>query len=282
MPSLREIEKTISVLFMNQKARQWLDSEKTVKQAPAELRAFDPAILAELDRSGALVYARSINYEHHRMADMIFPFCAKLLAKDWEQVVEDYYKEFPSSHFDFNKICSNFSRYIEEKRSDLLARFPYLAELADYEWLELEKIEDPAEIIAADSISINSLEQINAYAPVLNPTVKVCHYKFPIIDIATYVENSKRPRRKFSKRECCVAIYRDPEINRARFIELGEATAEIVETAQKANSSYMDLLKLTLSLTTDMDPAKATLRFLNLIEELQKDKIFLGSRPQGG
>lgn len=266
---------------MNQEARQWLNSGKKDKKMPPELACFDPAIFEGLDRSGALVYADTITYEHHKMADRIFPYCAKLIGKGWEQVVVDFYKKYPSSHFDFNKICKEFSTYLKEHRPDLMERFPYLAELADYEWLELEKFEDPIEVAPAEDVAITGLEQINSYCPVANQTMTVCHYKYPILDIASYVENAKKPRRKFSEKTCRVAIYRDPQTHQPRFIELGEATAAIVETAQKGGASYLDLLKLTLSLTPELDPAKTTLEFLNLIEELQNDRIFVGSKLQG-
>lgn len=281
MPSLQEIEKAMSILWMDQEARDWLLSDNDEKTAPALVLSFDPSIIAQLDRKGASVYARSITYEHHSMADRIFPFCAKALGNAWDQLVVDYYKIYPSSHFDFNKICLNFSRYLKEARQDdVLEKFPYLAELAEYEWLELEKLEDPHDIIRAENVQIDGLEKINSYAPVLNPTLSLCKFSYPIGDIASYLEKSKRPRKKFAAKNCRMVIYRDPETNNARFVELGEASAAIVEMA-KTDASYMDLLKLTLSLTTESDPAGITVEFLSLIEELQKDNIFIGSIKKG-
>jgi hypothetical protein len=278
MPTLHEIEKAMSTLWMNRHARAWLFSDESIDEAPEEVAAIDPQILKEMDRKGASLYAGSINYEHHHMADVIFPYCAKIIGKDWDELVKDYYQAYPSSHYNFNKICINFSRYLSEQRPELLSKYPYLAELADYEWLELEKSEDEREVKNAERIEINSLEQITQYCPMVNPTLTMRHYEYPIPDIAEKLENSKRVQKKFKAEACNVAIYRDSETFNTRFMQLGTASSTIIETAQSKPSSYQELLKIGISLSSYSDPEKIVSEFLELIEELHTDNIFVGSK----
>ena len=280
MPTFQDIEKAMSVLWLDQESREWLLSDEPIEEAPDMVRKFDPTIIAQLDRKGASVYGRSIGYEHLGMANRIFPFCAKAVNKDWEELVADYYRAYPSKHFDFNKICLNFPKYLKEERLDFLAKFPWLAELAEYEWLELEKLEDPRDIKRGEKVSIDSLETMSAFVPLVNQTLTLCKFEYPIGEIASYIDECKSVRRKFAKSDCNMVIYRDPETDQARFIELGEASAAIVENAD-TSQSYLDLLKLTLSLTAESDPASITVEFLGLIEELQKDNIFVGSIKKG-
>lgn len=279
MPSLHDIEKAMSTLWMNRHARGWLlsDDDDDQKVIPREVSNIDQQILAQLDHKGASLYARTINYEHQDMADCIFPNCAKVVGSKWERLVEDYYERYPSSHFNFNKICENFPRFLSEQCPDLMGKYPYLAELADYEWLELEKVEDARTIEKAAHVSITGLEQVSLYYPLVNQTLSVRHYAYPVPDIAEKLEKSKRPRKHFAEKPTIVAIYRDPETFRSRFIELGEAAGAIVETAQQSPTVYQDLLKLALSLTEEINPANAAVEFLELIEELHTDNIFVGS-----
>lgn len=280
MPSLHEIEKTMSRLWLDSQARAWLCSETEEDTYPSELAALNQVVLSELDRRGASVYARSINYEYQDMADCIFPYCAKAVGESWNKLVSDYYKHYPSSHFDFNKICLHFSEYLTKHCSKLLEKYPYLAELANYEWLEHEKYEDSTKIERALSIQINGIEQITEYFPIVNQTLSVRHYQFPIVEIANNFGNRKRPRKKFAKSPCILAIYRDPDTHRTRFIQLGIASAAVIEMAQCQPSTYQDLLKLTLSLTPELSPAQAVVEFLTLLEELQNDNIFIGSNKK--
>lgn len=274
MPSLHEIEKAMCELWMNQKSRNWLLGDACNSACPAQI---DSEILQNLDHRGAAVYARSINYEHQRMATRIFPYCARVAGKQWQQLVEDYYKHYPSADFDFNKICKNFPRFLKEQDNALLQKYPYLPELADYEWLELEKLEDKRKIIKGDPISIDSLERLQSYSPTVNQTLSIHRYRYPVADIADNFAKSKRARKKYSAKPCTMAIYRDPDSDDARFVELTISAALMVEAAQKARVSYQDLLKMSIDSNSERNPAQVAVDFLNLIEEFLSDNIFVGS-----
>ena len=276
--SLHELEKTMSQLWLNRQTRDWLRFEHS--EEPAELAQLNPEIVSKLDRKGAAVYARSLAYELQDMANCIFPYCAKAVGEDWDDIVADYYKHHPSEHFDFNQICVHFSSYLEQHCGELLKKMPYLAELADYEWLEQAKAEEGTRIERAPNIAITGLEQITEYFPVVNQTLCIRRYRYPVSEIAINFEERKRPKKKFAAKSCLMAIYRDADTHHPRFMLLGEASAAVIEAAQEKPTLYQELLKLTLSLTPELQPSEAVLQFLTLVDELHKDNLFVGSHKK--
>lgn len=277
MPSLREIEKSLYTLFMDEDARRWLDSGGDPQNRPKQVASLDQSILKDLDPKGAAVYSRSIAWEHKNLMARIYPYTAKLLGDLFAEIVRDYYERYPSSHFDFHQIVKDFPEFLANCRPELVRRYPYIVELADFEWLELEKLEDKAVIQAGLELEISKLEQIQAYGPVLNQTLTLRKYKYAIPDIAENFRDKKRPRKKFPEKSCRVTVFRAPQSDDLRFIELGEVLSSLVEETQKGHCSYQVLLKLAIDRIPEKDPTQVVLNFLELIDELQKDKIFVGS-----
>lgn len=277
MPSLREIEKTVGTIWINREARDWFLKGRPKKGAPNSIEDLSSDVLDVLDPKGAELYGRLINFGHYDLLCSIFPYCHKVLGKSWDEVAEEYFLEYPSDHYNLNRICRHFSQFFAN-HAELLEKYPYLAELADYEWLELERAEDPALIERADDVSIDSLERIGSYSPVVNPTLVLRKYEFPILEMASHFENAKRIKRKFEKQNCNIIMYRDPAGNRVRIMELGKVASALVLQGQAAGSTYQDLLRSALELNPQGDPQALIVQFLELVEELQADNIFVGSR----
>lgn len=275
MPSLRDIEKTVGTIWIDRKARQWFLSGSLKKKAPECVEHLNADVLKEVDRKGAELYGRLINFGHYDLLCCIYPYCQKVLGKDWEYIAEKYFKEYPSDHYNLNRICRHFPEFISTC-SEEMAKYPYLAELADYEWLELAKVEDATPIERAESVSIDSLEKISIYSPIVNQTLVLRRYKYPILEMTSHFEEAKRIRKKFKEDACNVVIFRDPT-HRVRFIELGNVAAAVVEKAQSEQSSYQDLLRLAIEMNPNRNPQDMVVQLLELIEELQTDTVFVGS-----
>jgi uncharacterized protein len=278
VPSLREIQKTIATFWINGEAREWLEDGADPSTTPDVVKPLDNNLLQSADAKGVGLYGRMISYGHHDVMDSIFPYCSQLLGDTWQEAVDDYLIHYPPDHYNLNKICRHFSEYLLKHGQQYLQRYPFLAELADYEWLELEKIDENLVITRGDDSGISTPDQIVTLGPIVNPTLTVRHYRYPIADIAAKLENGKKVRRKVPAKATHLAIYRDPESHRARFLELGAAAATIVETAHTENGNYQSLLQLAVSLTPELPPDQAVLDFLQLIEDLQTALLFTGSQ----
>ncbi len=275
--SLRDIQRTISTFWVNRDAREWLAEGGDPATVPEVVKSLDRDVLHDADTEGVGLYGRLIAYGHHDVMDSIFPYCSELLGSEWHQAVEEYLLRYPPDHFNLNRICRHFSEFLCKYGQPYLKRFPFLHELADYEWLELEKIEDSALIVQGDPSPIETPDQIVGLGPIPNATLTVRHYHYSIPDIAIRVENGKKVRRKVPAKITNLAIYRDPESHRVRFLELGPAASTIVETVQTERCNYQSLLRLAVSLTPELSPDQAVLDFLQLMEDLQKAYLFTGS-----
>jgi uncharacterized protein len=280
VPSLHEIEKTVATLWLNRQARQWLLSgrkgpmPKVLADAPAE-------VLRAVDRKGVDLYADLMAFGHHDVMESVYPFTSSLLGeKKWHSVVEDYLLRFPPDHFNFNRLCDKLSQYFTIYGGTLVEKYPFLPELADYEWIELEKMEEDVDIISHPHEQLATPEQIATLAPVVNPTLTVRDYKYNVLAIGDAVKENRKLG-KVKPERTLVACFRHPETHVGKFAEIGEAAAKIVEMVRHQSMSYSSLIPVVVSLTPGLAPEESVTEFLELVEDLQELGIFVGSRKVG-
>lgn len=274
MPSLREIEKTLATLWLNKDARKWLLSDRK-KPLPDCLKDAPEEILRSVDRKGIKLYAGLMSFGHHDVMDSIYPFCSELLGGQWNAVVDDYLLRFPPEHHNFNRLCDRLSQYFTIYGGKWTERYPYISELADYEWIELEKMEEDTTIEQFPHKQLTEPADFSKFAPVVNPTLTVRDYKYNIIEIASYCQSDRKVP-KVKPERTLVAIYRHSESHLCKFVEVGEAAAQVIERARK-KTAYQDLIALAVALTPNLPPHEAVAEFLELMEDLQELGIFVGS-----
>jgi hypothetical protein len=275
VPSLREIEKTVATLWLNREAREWLLGGRKGPM-PAVLAEAPTEVLREVDRKGVALYGSLIAYGHHDVMDNVYPYTSALLGAKWESVVEDYLLRFPPEHHNFNRLCARLSQYFSMYGGTLTDKYPFLAELADYEWIELEKMEEDTSIHVYPHEQLVSPEQIITFCPVVNPTVTVRDYKYNVLAIGDELK-AGRKLGKIKPERTLVACYRHATEHFGKFAEIGEAAAKIVDMAREP-MTYQSLIPVVVSLTPDLDPQESVTAFLELVEDLQELGIFVGSR----
>jgi hypothetical protein len=210
--------------------------------------------------------------------DSIYPLNAKLLGKNWPAIVDDYLETFPPNHFNLNRTAKQFPGYVEQYLSDYTERYPFLAELADYEWVEMDLLEVDEALPHSQLESPQTPDHITSYGPIINPALRIRHYQFPIISIAEQLESSKRKPGKVKPGQSRVAIYRDPKLNRCRFLDVGPVAASVVEAAQAAPITYAELIALAVSMSPGVNPQQTIADFLVLVDDLQSKNLFLGNK----
>ena len=94
---------------------------------------------------GVAVYSRLIEIGRVDLLASIYPLIETLLAKNFRELALDYFEARPAPHFNLNRAAQGFADYLRQDRAELLKRYPFLAELADYEWIELEALESAGE-----------------------------------------------------------------------------------------------------------------------------------------
>jgi hypothetical protein len=265
--SLREIEKTLTSIWME---RQPVESAQSLS-CPMEDEKFDA--------DGARLYARLIGYGHSDVISSIYPYCAKVLNRSWEKTLKQYVQMFPPDHFHLNSSAKKFPQFLSDHCPELLDKLPYLAELADYEWLEMELLEVDTAIGVTATTPLSDPQAFVTLGPVSNPTLKVRTYKYPIQQIVDLIEDGKGFRKKFRPMQSHVAMYRDPISHKVRIVDLDDNAQILLSEADR--SSYADLARRAVELNPNRDPQLSVTDVIDLIEQFHGINLFVGERKIG-
>jgi hypothetical protein len=266
-PSLHEIEQSLSSLWLKESFRESFNKgESTVS----------PSIASSLDKTGVELYATLLQYGQQDLMASIYPYCAKVLKKKWEPSVKEYFLLYPANHYNLNRAAQRFPTYLKNQGSDFLKKYPFLAELAEYEWLELELLEIDQVVTTQPNLVLSKPEHFIHYAPLLNSVLLLRQYEYPVSLIVDKLE-SKKSITAVKPETSRLAIYRHPLTNHCKYLDLGQIAFEVIQASMDRPHSYADLISLAVERAANVDPQKTVVEFLDLIEKLQELQIFIGS-----
>lgn len=135
----------------------------------------------DVDPRRVAVYARLLFNNINSLLTNCFPVLRAITPDaDWQALVRGFYAEHRSRSPVFPRIPQEFALYLAQERSGRNDA-PYVAELADYEWLELEVAQDPRELPDDDPATV---KDVLDGAPVLNPLARLRTYRYPVHTIA--------------------------------------------------------------------------------------------------
>ena len=70
--------------------------------------------------------------------NLVYPVARSLLPEQqWQQLLADFFRESQNQSPLYNDISLQFREFLTEKQHPILFEYPWLAELLQYEWLEL-------------------------------------------------------------------------------------------------------------------------------------------------
>jgi hypothetical protein len=192
---------------------------------------------AQFDARGIELYSSLIEIGRIDLITSIFPIINKLLGKNFKAIALDYFASMPPKHFNLNRAAENFPLYIQKHCPDLIARYPFLAELADYEWIELAVLESPADSGAWPNQKVPSklsvdAAQFAALTPIVNGAFIARRYNFEIPKIVLMIKEGDKLSSKLlkpAKHFLGVVVYRDPVSLDARFLEVGEVALKLLQ-----------------------------------------------------
>lgn len=269
--SLKDIENSLKVLWTNRQSRE----EFSRGLVPEGVH---PEIASEIDIKGVNLYSSLIRTGQNDLMQSVYPICAHLIGKGFNDVVARYYEVYPPVHHNFNRAAERFSIYLNEHGDRYLRKYAFIPELADYEWLELETMENPKEVTALEQVELNDPSVFDQYGPVVNPSCAIRKYQYPITKIVEWVQEGARLPRRVKKDPVIMAVYRAKESDKCKFLELTNLSCALVEEASENKVSYSDLIKLAVTESKSKDPQKTVIEFLQLVEKLNELELFVGSR----
>ena len=169
-----------------------------ISHADAELQlAFarhlrDPAqpIPAGLDPARVATYRRLFFNNVHSILSANFPVISAILDNEWAPLVRQFYSGFQSHVPLFTELAREFVRFLEDQPDHWQERWPFLRDLAHYEWVELELMLDPAD---PNLLQVDREGDLWTGRPVVSPCVRLLAYAWPVHQIRPEFQPQESP-----------------------------------------------------------------------------------------
>ncbi|WP_333641132.1 putative DNA-binding domain-containing protein [Acinetobacter johnsonii] len=103
--------------------------------------------------------------------DLVYPVARSILPKPtWQQLLEEFFQKSTNQSPFYNDISLQFREYLSDQQHPVLQSYPWLAELLQYEWLELY----------LDTVEIEEKTFSPASAWQLNTHIWILVYQYPV------------------------------------------------------------------------------------------------------
>lgn len=223
-----------------------------------------------LDPARVATYRRLFFNNVESVLSANFPVISHLLGAQWVPLVRVFYSEFDSHVPLFTELAREFVRFLEE-RTDLHGGRPFLAELAHYEWVELELMLQPVDL---DAVPADADGDLLADRPVVSPALRLlaCHY--PVHQIRPEFQ----PQEPLAQPQFLV-VWRD-RADQMGFMELNPVSARLLallgEPATQTGRAAVEQVAAALGMA---DPAPLLAPALAQLEQWRARHILLGTVP---
>ena len=200
-----------------------------------------------------------------------FPVLRKVLRDDeWHSLMREYFKNHRSRTPLFPRMPQEFLQYLQDNKDTAEGFYPFLLELAHYEWVELALSIDTREIrqdgIDADGDLLSGI-------PVLNELSWSLAYQYPVHRIGPDnlpVEKPAQPT--------CLLVYRDRR-DKIRFIELNPLAAGLIDCLKhnQVKKTGREILKGIAGEIAHPDPEIVVNGGCAILEDMRSKQIVLGT-----
>lgn len=197
-----------------------------------------------------------------------YPVARALLGETrWHVLLEDWLREHRATTVSFPRLPQEFARWLAARGTADLP--PWFAELVTYEWLELEVSFDESEL---EGIAIDADVDCERGAPVLNPTVRLGAYRWPVHRLGPGHVPETAP-----ETPTYLAILRTRS-DAVTFMTLTPATARLVELVATAPERAGSALVAEVARELGADPATLAAAGAAMLDDLLKGEVLLGAR----
>ena len=200
-----------------------------------------------------------------------FPVVRKTLKDvEWHGLVRDYFREHRARTPLFPKMPQEFLQYLQAEPETVAARYPFLLELAHYEWVELALSLDVREIREEGIVPDGDLL---SGVPVLNRLSWSLAYQYPVHRIGPGYPPGEKPAQP-----TCLFVYRDRQ-DQVRFIELNPLAARLIDCLKenKDNRTGREILTDVAAAIAHPDPEVVVNGGRTVLEDMRAKQVILGT-----
>lgn len=199
-----------------------------------------------------------------------FPVLRKILRDDeWHPLMRHYFKNHLSHTPLFPKMPQEFLQYLQEKGEADDGPYPFVLELAHYEWVETALSIDSREI---RTDGIDAVGDLLAGVPVLNELAWPLTYTYPVHRISPDYLPVEKP-----ERPTYLVVYRDRQDD-VGFVELNPVAACLVDSL-RGNEGKKTGREILMDIAEEIahpDPEVVINGGGDILEDMRKKQIVLG------
>ena len=186
----------------------------------------------------------------------------------WHHLVRDYFHRHRAKTPLFPEMPREFLTYLENERPSSEPDYPFMLELAHYEWTELALSLSDRQ---ADWTNIDPDGDLLTGRPVLSPLAWPLSYHWPVHQIGPdFLPDSPAENMTY------LLIYRDQN-DEIRFMELNPVTARLLQLIMEPSINTVEtMLHQIARELAHPEPALVVQAGLTILQDLVKRQIILG------
>jgi hypothetical protein len=186
----------------------------------------------------------------------------------WHRLIREYFANHYASTPLFHEMPREFLKYLEQEREPADDDFPFLLELAHYEWVELALSVSEQQI---DSRLVDAEGDLLDGIPVLSPLAWPLSYHFPVHKISDEYLPQTPPEQPTH-----IVVYRNQE-DVVRFLEMNPVTAHLLQLiVEDTQHNGRQLLEAIAEQLQHPNPEVVVQAGLQILNDLREREIILG------
>lgn len=198
-----------------------------------------------------------------------FPVLYKILGDEqWEKLIRDYFIHHKAHTPYFPKMPQEFVQYIQTER-DTENDYPFIAELAHYEWMGMALKFDSREISLEN---INQQGEFENGIPMANPVMNLLSYQYPVQTISPKFIPESTP-----EQATYLVVFRDVS-DVVGYMELNPVSARLLDLIiNNEERSGLQLLQQIAEELQHPNPDVVIQGGQQTLEQMRQKGILLGT-----
>lgn len=213
---------------------------------------------------------------------LLFPLSSRLAGSQWPTIANTYLKAFGSEELRLYQLGKGFASGLTKYSGALCSVKPHWPEVVQLEWgLVMASCRSPGTPPLA-YVPPKTTDELNSYGPVLNGTVVLRSFTYPMPAIVSRLRSNIALPEKIRPATTHMVIFRGNENDHCHLLELSGVVARLISLLLDENLSYTQIIEAATPLARQTDTVEAIVSILELIDKLQNSGIFIGSTPVSG
>lgn len=200
-----------------------------------------------------------------------FPVLRRIIPDEqWHEMIREYFKKHQARTPLFPRMTREFLLYLEQEQPPFVKAYPFLQELAHYEWVEVELSLDTREIA---SEGYDQGGDLLTGVPVVNELILPLTYRYPVHRLSPDYLPEEPP-----EQPTYLLVYRNRR-DEIGFMELNPVSARLMELLQQdSGCTGRELLQQIAEELQHPKPEVVIEGGLQIMETMREKEILLGVR----